>query len=409
MVFLFGLGIVLALLRLVMVIVLASSQKRQPHRIDAAFPAARMAVVIPAWNERAVICKTVRSVLASDVGGFPIVVVDDGSTDGTADLVRETFAGEPRVHVVVQANAGKCTALNCGFASVDADIVVALDADTVFRPETVRRLAAHFEDPAIAAVAGNARVGNPRNLLTRWQALEYVTSQNLDRRALARLDCITVVPGAVGAWRRTTVLTAGGFADDTLAEDADLTLRLLRAGWSVAYDEHAIGLTEAPETVRAFLDQRFRWMFGTLQAAWKHRGALFRTQQPALGWIALPNLFVFGELFPLISPIMDLLLLGSAVYAVTGLLQHSLLPVDEGFQRALYFYALFVVIDAVTAALAFAFERDADRRLLWWLLPQRFYYRQLMYLIAIKSLLAALRGLRVGWIKLDRTDTVPGG
>jgi cellulose synthase/poly-beta-1,6-N-acetylglucosamine synthase-like glycosyltransferase len=363
--------------------------------------------VIPAWNERAVICQTVRSVLASDAGGFPIVVVDDGSTDGTADLLRATFADEPRVRVLVQTNAGKWAALNRGFASVEAEIVVALDADTVFRPDTVRLLAAHFEDERVGAVAGNARVGNPRNLLTRWQALEYVTSQNLDRRALAWLDCITVVPGAVGAWRRAAILDVGGFADDTLAEDADLTLRLLRAGWSVAYEERAIALTEAPETVRAFLKQRFRWMFGTLQAAWKHRAALFRRRQPALGWVALPNVFVFGELFPLISPVMDLLLFASAVHALAGLVQHPQLPVDEGFQRALWFYALFVVIDAVTAALAFAFERGADRRLLWWLLPQRFFYRQLMYTIAIQSLMTALRGPRVGWGKLERTASVP--
>ena len=405
---LFGLGIALAIVRLATIVVLASLHRRRSASTAERFASPRVAVVIPAWNERAVICQTVRSILASDAGDFEILVVDDGSADGTAELVGETFAGVPRVRVITQQNAGKWAALNRGFASTDAEVVVALDADTQFERDTVRRLAAHFSDPAVGAVAGNARVGNVRNLLTRWQALEYVTSQNLDRRALARLGCITVVPGAVGAWRRAAVLEAGGFADDTLAEDADLTLRLLRRGWTIAYDDRAIARTEAPETVAAFLKQRFRWMYGTLQAAWKHHDALFRRERPALGWVALPNLFVFGELFPLISPVMDLLLLASAVHAGVGLVQHPLLPVDEGFQRTLYFYALFVLIDGITAGLAFAFERSADRRLLWWVLPQRFFYRQLMYFIAIKSLMTALRGPRVGWGKVERRASVPG-
>jgi cellulose synthase/poly-beta-1,6-N-acetylglucosamine synthase-like glycosyltransferase/peptidoglycan/xylan/chitin deacetylase (PgdA/CDA1 family)/spore germination protein YaaH len=405
--FLFGLGITLGLLRLVSVIVLAYLQKLRTRRPPSGSSPLRIAVLIPAYQERAVICQTVRSVLASDAGAFPVLVIDDGSTDGTAALVRETFAAEPRVRILEGPNLGKWAALNRGFAALEVDVVVALDADTVFLPETVRLLSARFEDPAVGAVAGNARVGNVRNLLTRWQALEYVTCQNLDRRALARLDCISVVPGAVGAWRREAVRAAGGFSDDTLAEDADLTLRLLRAGWSIAYEEHAIALTEAPETVRDFLKQRFRWMFGTLQAAWKHRGALFRRKPAALGWVALPNILVFGQLFPLISPVMDLLVLGSGAHALAALFQHPLEPLEIGFQRALWFYALFVVIDAVTAGIAFAFERSADRRLLWWLLPQRFFYRQLTYYVAIRALLTALRGPRVGWGKLDRSASVP--
>ena len=403
---LFTLGLVLGIARVLALAVLAISQVWQRRRSSDPAPALSVAVVVPAFNERTVIVSTIRSVLASDLAGFPVIVVDDGSTDGTAALVRDTFAGEPRVTVLEQANAGKPAALNLGFAATRADIVVALDADTVFLPGTVRELVAGFCEPSVAAVAGCARVGNIVNLITRWQALEYITSQNLDRRAFAHLNCITVVPGAVGAWRRSDVLAAGGFGSDTLAEDADLTLRLLRNGRKVAYADSAEALTEAPQRVRDFVKQRFRWMFGTLQAAWKHRSALFRRDSGALGWVALPNVLVFQIIFPLVSPIMDLLLLWAGLHALTGYWQHPQADVDPGFMRALWFYALFTLIDCATAALGFLLDRKADWRLLPWLLPQRFFYRQLIYYVAIKALVTALRGPRVGWGKLERSASV---
>jgi peptidoglycan-N-acetylglucosamine deacetylase len=191
-----------------------------------------------------------------------------------------------------------------------------------------------------------------------------------------------------------------------VAEDADLTLRLLRLRYRVTYEDRAVAHTEAPERVAEFLKQRFRWMYGTLQAAYKQRDALFRRETGALGSIALPNLFVFQILFPLISPIMDLLLLWTAAHALVGYLQHPLADLDPGFMRALWYYALFTLIDCATALLGFALDREAEWRLLPWLLPQRFFYRQLIYYVALKALVTALRGPRVGWGKLERTATV---
>ena len=171
-------------------------------------------------------------------------------------------------------NGGKSSALNYGLRFARGEILVALDADTLFRPAASRRSLRPLADPAVGAVAGNAKVGNRINLVTRWQAIEYITSQNLDRRAFALLNCITVVPGAIGAWRRDVVIEAGGFSDQTLAEDQDLTMTLLREGWHIAYAERAVALTEAPDTMRGLARQRFRWSFGTLQCAWKHRARL---------------------------------------------------------------------------------------------------------------------------------------
>jgi cellulose synthase/poly-beta-1,6-N-acetylglucosamine synthase-like glycosyltransferase len=218
-----------------------------------------------------------------------------------------------------------------------------------------------------------------------------------------------VVPGAVGAWRRELVVRAGGFAEETLAEDADLTLALLRLGYTIDYEEEAMAFTEAPDTVRGFVKQRFRWMYGTLQAAWKHSDTLFRPRYGALGMFAIPNVLIFQILFPLISPVMDLLILWSLVAAAWARYQHPLDYTTDTLQRVLFYYALFFTLDLLAALVAFLLERKEDWRLLIWLVFQRFLYRQLMYYVAIKSTLTAIRGTIVGWGKLERKATVPMG
>ena len=255
-------------------------------------------------------------------------------------------------------------------------------------------------------MAGNAKVGNRINLLTRWQALEYVTSQNLDRRAFDVLNGITVVPGAVGAWRRELVLEAGGFSSDTLAEDADLTMNILRRGCDVVYEDRAIAWTEAPDTVAGLLKQRFRWVFGTLQAAWKQRATLLRPRFGGLGLVAMPNLVIFQVLFPLVSPVMDLHMGLSLAAAALQQHQHPTEFSTDIIARTAFFYALFVAVDLAAAALAFLLERKEDWRLLMWLPLQRFAYRQLMYYVLLKSMITAVRGSVVGWGKLERKATV---
>jgi cellulose synthase/poly-beta-1,6-N-acetylglucosamine synthase-like glycosyltransferase/peptidoglycan/xylan/chitin deacetylase (PgdA/CDA1 family)/spore germination protein YaaH len=406
---LFIVGTVLGVARLLLIGLLAVFERWRARR--KGFPLGYhpgVAVIVPAYNEEKVILQTIASLLESDGPPFEIIVVDDGSKDLTFFKVMETYGNHPRVKYFKKPNGGKPEALNFGISQTEAEIVVAMDADTVFTRDTIARLTRHFVDPRVGAVAGNAKVGNRVNLLTRWQALEYITSQNLDRRAFSVLNCITVVPGAVGAWRRGLVLQCGGFTGQTLAEDADLTMSIRRLGKRIVNEEYAIALTEAPDTMRGFVRQRYRWMFGTLQAAWKHRGALFRPRYGALGFIALPNIFIFQVLFPLLSPVMDLLTFWSVVGALWS---------DAGFwstmanpaaplSSVLFFYALFVIVDFIAAGLAFALEPDEDWSLLLWLYWQRFCYRQLMYYVAIKSTLAMLRGVEVGWGKQERKGTV---
>src|SRR5205807_8050284 len=198
-------------------------------------------------------------------------------------------------------NAGKAEALNYGLEHLtDEEIFVGIDADTIIARDAVSQLVPHLLNSKIGAIAGNAKVGNRVNLWTRWQALEYITSQNFERRALNVMSAVSVVPGAIGAWRRSAVREAGGYHTDTVAEDADLTMSLLEHGWKVVNEDRALAFTEAPTTARGLMRQRFRWSFGILQAVWKHGSAIRRRSR--LGWIALPNIIIFQILLPLVSP-----------------------------------------------------------------------------------------------------------
>jgi len=407
----FIIGIILGILRFLAIAILAVAQKfrrhfeKFPHYIEKYKPS--VAVVIPAFNEEKVIRKTVEAVLRSNYPNFEIILVDDGSTDNTLNVIKYFFSENKKVKIFSETNAGKWSALNHGIEQTKAQILVTLDADTVFLPSTIEKLIPYFSNPHVGAVAGNTKVGNRHNLLTRWQALEYITSQNLDRRAFDALNCITVVPGSVGAWRRKAVLEAGGFSNQTLAEDADLTFSIIRRGYKVVYQEKAVAYTEAPDTIKDFLRQRFRWMLGTLQTAWKHTDALFRSRYGALGAVALPNIYIFQLVFALISPLMDLTILASLSWALWQRAHH---PVDYSaffaVQKLLTYYIFFLAVDFLTSAVAFTLEKNEDWKLLFWIIPQRFFYRQLMYFVAFKVVFSALKGKIVGWGKLRRKATV---
>jgi cellulose synthase/poly-beta-1,6-N-acetylglucosamine synthase-like glycosyltransferase len=406
----FIVGIVLGLGRLVVIGALAFAQWVRSRKRDREHAGERyepfVSVIVPAFNEDRVIEGTIRSLLNSDYENFEIIVVDDGSQDRTSEVVREQFGEQPLVRLFTEPNAGKAAALNFGLRYAKGDVIVALDADTQFPAETIRRLARRFVDPTIGAVAGNAKVGNRINIVTRWQALEYITSQNMDRRAFASLNRITVVPGAVGAWRRALIEECSGFSSDTLAEDQDLTLRIRKLGYKIGYEESAIGWTEAPASLRMLARQRFRWAYGTLQCLWKHRDALFRPRYGALGFAAMPNVWIFQVLFPLVSPVMDLILIYTLISNGLDRLQQPAGYSFTNLRQVLFYYALFLAVDWCAAGFAFALERRERWRLLWWLFLQRFCYRQVMYYVMVKSVSTAIRGAVVGWGKLERKATV---
>jgi cellulose synthase/poly-beta-1,6-N-acetylglucosamine synthase-like glycosyltransferase/peptidoglycan/xylan/chitin deacetylase (PgdA/CDA1 family) len=405
----FVVGILLGLARITFIGALAFAQWRRSRGREVTHAGETyqpfVSVIVPAYNEELVIEKTIASLLASTYPSFEIIVVDDGSSDGTSEVVRNRFSVDQRVRLFTIVNGGKAEALNFGLRYARGEIIVALDADTLFAPQTIEALAHRFHDSSVAAVAGNAKVGNRINLLTCLQALEYITSQNLDRRAFASLNCITVVPGAVGAWRRDLVERVGGFSSDTLAEDQDLTLELRRLGYKISYEENAIAWTEAPDTLRALAKQRFRWSFGTLQCLWKHRDALLRPRFGTLGVIAMPNVWIFQILFPLISPVMDLMLVWALFLAALQRMEHPTEYVATNLRQVLFYYAVFLVVDWLAAGFALLLEKRERASLLWWLFLQRFCYRQLMYWVMIKSVTSAARGALIGWGKLERKAT----
>ena len=396
----FVLGIALVSGRALVIGLLALAEKLRAPPADHPEFRPPVSVLIPAYNEEAVIVETVSAALASNYPPLDVVVVDDGSTDHTLNLLETHFGHDARVRIITQSNRGKPGALSRALAEVTSQIVVTIDADTWIERDAVVKLVRHFADSSVGAVAGNVKVGNRTRWLTRWQALEYITSQNLEKRAFDLLDCITVVPGAVGAWRVEAMRACGGFSSDTVAEDTDLTIAIRRAGWRILYDEEAIGYTQAPETAEALVRQRFRWTFGTLQSVWKHRDTLGRRRYGTLGWIALPNVFVFQLLLPLFSPLIDLLFLGSLALWGLAQLRVARLPqlwTAQDVERSLIFFAGFMLIDLLTCVIAFALEKKEEWSLLWPLLLQRFYYRQMMYVVLFRALMRAMQGRAVGW------------
>jgi cellulose synthase/poly-beta-1,6-N-acetylglucosamine synthase-like glycosyltransferase/peptidoglycan/xylan/chitin deacetylase (PgdA/CDA1 family)/spore germination protein YaaH len=408
----FLIGIILGLGRMIFIGILAFAQYwRSRHREHVHFGEdykPEVSVVIPAFNEEKVIVRSLQSLLASAYEKFEIIVVDDGSTDGTLEALQANFADDKRVAIYSKPNEGKAETLNFGWRKSKGEVIIALDADTQFGPETIAALAHRFADPKIGAIAGNAKVGNRINIVTKWQALEYVTSQNFDRRAFASLNCITVVPGSVGAWRRSVLEETGGFSPDTLAEDQDLTIQVRKLGYSIGYEESAIGLTEAPDSLRDLAKQRFRWSYGTLQCMWKHKDAMLNPRYGSLGFIGMPNVWIFQVIFPLISPLMDLMFLWTLLWALIATLEHQqeYAHTPTNMNQVIFYYALFLAVDWAGAFVAFLMEKSEEKRLLIWLFIQRFGYRQVMYWVMVKSVLTALRGALVGWGKIERKATV---
>ncbi|MEO8044752.1 MAG: glycosyltransferase, partial [Spartobacteria bacterium] len=381
----------LIVLRTLVVIFLAACFRRTgPGAADFAPP---ISVLIAAYNEEKVIVATLRAVLANDhPGPLEVLVVDDGSNDETAAEVEKIAQADPRVRLVRQRNLGKAVALQHGLGLLAHEFVVFLDADTHLQSDTLRLLVRPLADEEVVAVSGHAKVGNLRTFIARCQALEYTCGFNLDRRAYDRWNCITVVPGAISALRRSAIARAGGLSLDTLAEDTDLTLALHKGKNRIVYTPDAIAWTEAPETVRTLARQRFRWAYGTLQCLWKHRDKVFNWRYRALGWFSLPSVWFFQILLVALTPLVDFFLVAALPFGAW----RAILP----------FVVIFLTMDVILATLACIMEDEPILRA-WRIIPMRLIYRPLLSYVIWKAILRALKGAWVGWGKLERTASVP--
>jgi cellulose synthase/poly-beta-1,6-N-acetylglucosamine synthase-like glycosyltransferase/peptidoglycan/xylan/chitin deacetylase (PgdA/CDA1 family)/spore germination protein YaaH len=393
--YLFLSAIFLAIGRVLLIAVLAIRQFIENRR---SFPSREtpahlppVSIIVPGYNEEVTAIKTIQSLLKTAYDDFEIIFIDDGSKDKTYELVNSAYGNHPRVKVLTKANGGKASALNFGISHAQYEFVVCIDADTQLKEDAIYHLMTYFTDEEIGAVAGTVKVGNENNMVTRWQSIEYITSQNMDRRAFDLINSITVVPGAIGAFRKAAIYRAGGFTYDTLAEDCDLTMRILKLGYIVKNCAEAIAYTEAPETLNSLLKQRFRWSFGVIQSFWKNRDALFNKKYRYFGMVGMPNILIFQILLPLFSPLADLMM-------IIGLF-------GDKPGKILTYYIIFVLIDFVVAIIAFWMEKEDYKKLVY-IIPQRFIWRQLMYYVLFKSIRKALKGELSGWGVLKRTGNV---
>jgi cellulose synthase/poly-beta-1,6-N-acetylglucosamine synthase-like glycosyltransferase/spore germination protein YaaH/peptidoglycan/xylan/chitin deacetylase (PgdA/CDA1 family) len=392
---LFFLALLLILTRILSIAVFAILSHRKLIRstrpLLTSYP--MVSIIVPAYNEEITATRTVGNLLNCDYPNFEIVFIDDGSKDKTLENVKRVYGNHPKVKVTTKPNGGKASALNYGIEQANGEFLVCIDADTLLLPDAIGKMISYFDKEEVAAVAGNVKVGNKVNMLTNWQSIEYTTSQNFDRLAFDYINAIMVVPGAIGAFRKSALLEAGAFTTDTLAEDCDLTLRLLRLGYRVHTCNEAVSLTEAPETLKMFLKQRFRWSFGIMQSFWKHRDILFSRTKPNMGWILLPNVLIFQLILPLFSPIVDIMTL-FALFTANA-------------PEVLIAYFVFFIVDCIIASIAFHYDgQKFSPKMVAYMFVQRIVYRQFLFYVLIKSYIKALKGELANWGVLKRTGNV---
>ncbi|AOW10983.1 polysaccharide deacetylase family protein [Flavobacterium gilvum] len=401
----FWVAILLGFLRIGLMAIMAFVKKWNDYKYPPAYEIngenPKVSIIVPAYNEEINAVKTIENLLCQDYSDFDIVFVDDGSKDKTFEMVNSAFKDNPKVKVHTKPNGGKASALNYGITLTQNDYVVCIDADTQLKKDAISQLMKSFtlqlkNNIEIGAIAGNVKVGNENTMLTKWQSIEYTTAQNFDRRAFDLINGITVVPGAIGAFKKSAIEKAGGFTTDTLAEDCDLTIRILRSGYRIVNCIEAVAITEAPESLKEFMKQRFRWSYGIMQAFWKNRDACFNPKYKGLGMVALPNILIFQVVLPIFAPLADLVLILSLIWNHNN---------PESLYKILVYYLVFMLVDILVSIVAFVFEKEKLSKL-FWLIPQRFVYRQLMYVILFRALRKALKGESQGWGILTRTGNV---
>ncbi len=380
------------LLMAILAILQRSKEKKYNKLVSATFHP-KVSIIVPAFNEELNAERTVNYLLKSDYPDFEIVFVDDGSKDDTFNTIKAIFSENPKVKVLTKPNGGKASALNVGIEHANGEILVCIDADTMLKSDAISKLIPYFSDPKVGAVAGNVRVGNTLNALTNWQSIEYTTSQNFDRRAYDYINSILVVPGAIGAFRKTAMIAVDAFTTDTLAEDCDLTLRLLRADYVIRTCNDAVALTEAPETLNMFVKQRTRWTFGMMQSFWKHRDLLFNWKKKNIGLVILPNLLIFNFLIPVFSPVVDILF-------IAGLFTYNA-------GEYTFFYFLYYFIDCIISSYAFHLDhKKFTFKTALLLFVQRFVYRQILFIVLVKAYKKVIKGELVSWGILKRTGNI---
>lgn len=270
----------------------------------------RVSVIVPAWNEEVGVVKTVRTILTSTYRNLEIVVVNDGSTDNSHQLMNEFLEeyekeitekkdtdGVVDIIYKYKKNGGKGKALNDGIMLSTGDIIISIDADCVLLPDTIGNFVVHFEDPKVMAAVGNVKVGNQKSLLETLQYLEFLFSFYF-KKADSLLNTIYIIGGAAGAFRREVFEKLGPYSSENITEDIDLSVRIQKAGMKIVYAAEAVVYTEGAATFKGLAAQRLRWKRGRFQTFYEHRHLFFSNKQwhnKILSWLVLP-LAIFGDI-----------------------------------------------------------------------------------------------------------------
>ena len=397
-------------------------------------------VIVPAYNEEKAIGKTVEALLRLTYADKEIIVVDDGSTDRTLEVAR-SHAKDDLVKVVTKLNGGKWDALNTGIRVAKGEFIVCIDADTLLDQNAIQHLVKHFRDPKIAAVAGNVKVGNRSGVLTKLQALEYVVGINLHRRSEANLQNVTVVPGPIGAFRASVLKEIGLFEGDTFAEDADITFRILKAGYKTVFEARAFGYTEAPKSMTNLAKQRYRWYRGSLQVLSKHKDMTFNKKYGRTGTFVMPWTIFNGIIYPWF---MFFTLMWLLVFCFNPLSPYTIYQPRIGgppewapgqsssnrgqghpngstvigiaidfFQTIPYIYVFwflaFIILEVAVAAYALSMDIKEKRYLLLYTVLHRLSYVYVVDIIRMLSQLEEMFHYPMKWEKMEHHGTVAIG
>ncbi len=357
-------------------------------------PEPPVTVIVPVFNEETVIRSALNSLLALEYPALEILVVDDGSTDRTYERASAVAGryGATTLRVARKRNGGKSTALNAGIALASHDFVLCMDGDSRLEAGTLRAAMRHFVDPRVGAVAGNVKVVNRDNVWTRLQALEYLEGLNMARRAQGFLRVVNIIPGPIGVFRREALRCVGGYDTDTFAEDADLTLKLLTAGWHVAYEERAIAYTEAPERFTDLIKQRYRWTRGILQALRKRRDWLASPSRGRMLWLSLVAMLFEAVLWPVMNVVGNLLftLVALSVGAAVGVM---------------YWWVLLTMLDVAAALYAVGIEGEA-LSLVPYAVLYRFFFITMIDVAKLFATVEEVARVRMTWGKLERAGRI---
>ncbi|NJL97185.1 glycosyltransferase [Candidatus Gracilibacteria bacterium] len=368
-----------------------------------------VSILIACYNEEQSIQRTIQSVLDSTYKNIEIVVINDGSKDKTLNILQSNFSKNHKVQIISLLNGGKAKAINRGLKIVKGEFVLSIDADTLIYPDTLSNLLSQF-NPQTGAVAGNIQVGNDANLLTKNQRLEYILGQNFDKIAFQTINSIMVIPGALGMWRLEAIKQSGGYQTDTLAEDADLTIRLIKNGWKIKYTKNALAITEAPDNISSFIKQRVRWMYGTLQVIFKHKEMLFNKKFGYFGFVVIPE-FILTYFFLPIALVSNLILLFLVAKVVTIIFEIDIYfgSFFENSSLAISIILFFVFMFLYSLSVAIAIYREQSKNkweLLLYIPFNILVYRQMLWLINIWVIIKAIKGRKALWNHFEKKGEI---